>query len=401
MFKTKFTFKAFRMLASLMVVLTVALMLSACGDTATAVPAPTTAPAATTTTAAATTTAATTTAATTTAATTTAATTTAATTTAATTTAATTTTAAMATTAMAATTTAPAGTTAAAATTKAAPTIVVAGTVGAATGNAKISLKTLRFGAIPAENATTAFDQTKPLADALSQQLGIPVEVTVGNSYTAVIEALQAGQIDVVWFGPFSYVLAHDKYNAEVFAMQLTSSGADHYYSYIVTTPKTGIKTLADLKGHSFSFVDPASTSGNLIPRYNLLKAGIDPDKDLQATFAGSHDVSVLGVVSGKTDAGAVASDVFDNLVSSGKLDPNAVTIINKSDAIPESPIAYRKELSDNDKTLIKNAFLAIKDPAVLKASSIGGFIPIQDSTYDLLRNVAKEENIDLSKLVG
>lgn len=279
-----------------------------------------------------------------------------------------------------------------------APTIIA--TVGAASGNAKISVKTLRLGAIPAENVQKVLSDTTPFADALSKNLGVPVEIFVGPSYTAVIEALAAGKIDVAIFGPFSYVLANSKYNAQVFAMQLGVNGEKTYNSLIIANPKTGIKSLAEVKGHSFSFVDVASTSGNLIPRYTLIKkANIDPDKDVQGVFAGSHDASLLSVASGKTDVGAVASDIFQKNIDAGTVKLSDVVILDKSFDIPNSPVAYRNDLSAADKELIKSAFLTIKDPAALKTLSTAGYIEAVDSTWDVLRDIAKVLNLDLTKL--
>jgi len=195
-------------------------------------------------------------------------------------------------------------------------------------------------------------------------------------------------------------VLAADKYNAEAFVQQLYADGSDHYFSYIITTPKTGIKTLADLKGHSFTFVDPASTSGNLIPRYTLTKAGLNPDTDLKGTYAGGHDSSLLAVLSGKADAGAVASDTYAELQKDGKFKEGDFTIISKSDPIPSSPIAFRKELNQGDKDLIKQAFVNMKDAKALAAvNAAGGFKVTSNSTYDGLREVAKSLNLDLTKL--
>jgi phosphonate transport system substrate-binding protein len=263
----------------------------------------------------------------------------------------------------------------------------------------KISLSELRIGFIPAENATKVIDETQPFIKAMEKELGIPVKLSVSPNYTGTIEALSSGKIDVAWFGPFSYVLAANKYNAEAFALQLLPDGSDHYYSYIITTPKTGIKTLSDLKGRTFTFVDPASTSGNLIPRYTLLKNGLDPDKDVKATFAGGHDASLLAVASGKADAGAVASDIYAKLLSQGKFKEGELTIVAKSDPIPNSPIAYRKELSQGDKDIIKQVFINMKDSAALKAVNASAFKATSDSTYDGLRDVAKTLNLDLSKL--
>ena len=265
-----------------------------------------------------------------------------------------------------------------------------------------ISMSALNFGVIPAESTTSVIDSTKPFSDALSKQICKPVHLFVGTNYTSIITAMVSGKADVAFFGPLSYLLAASKGNAEAILRELAPANkADHYYSYIITTPKTGIKTLNDLKGKTFSFTDPASTSGNLVPRYTLKNNGIDADKDLKATYVGSHDLSLAAVLSGKVQAGAVASDTFDKLQQQGKFKASDIVIVSKSFAIPEGPIAVRKELSQSDKDAIQAAFLAITDPAALKAISSGGFIKDQDSTFDPIRDVAKKLNIDLQKVAG
>jgi phosphonate transport system substrate-binding protein len=300
----------------------------------------------------------------------------------------------------AAATTAAATTTAAPATTAAATTAAAMTTAaGTTAASGKISLAKVRLGLIPAENATSTIENAKPFAAAIEKELGVPVELFVGNNYTATIEALASAKIDIAWFGPFSYVLASDKYNAEAILLQLGSKGETSYQSFIITNPKTGINTLADLKGKSFSFVDPASTSGNLIPRYTLTKAGLNPDTDVKGVFAGGHDASLLGVIAAKTDAGAVASDIYQKLMDEGKFKAEEIKIVAKSDPIPNSPIAVRKELSAADKKIIQQALLKIKDPAALKAIISSGFIETTNSTYDGLRDIAKVLNLDLTKL--
>ncbi len=265
-----------------------------------------------------------------------------------------------------------------------------------------ISLSALNFGVIPAESQTSIEDATKPFSDALSKQICKPVHIFVGTNYTSIITAMISKKADAAFFGPLSYVLASDKGNAEAILRELAPANhADHYYSYIITTPKTGIKTLNDLRGKTFSFTDPASTSGNLVPRYVLKNNGIDADKDLKATYVGSHDLSLAAVLSGKVQAGAVASDTFDELLKEGKFQQSDVVIVSKSFAIPEGPIAVRKELSQSDKNALQDAFLSITDPAALKALDTGGFIKDTDSTFDPIRDVAKKLNINLAKVAG
>lgn len=265
-----------------------------------------------------------------------------------------------------------------------------------------ISLSQVNFGVIPAESATSIQDATKPFSDALSREVCKPVSLFVGTNYTSIITAMVSKKADIASFGPLSYILAADKGNAQAILRALAPANkADHYYSYIITTPKTGIKTLNDLRGKTFSFTDPASTSGNLVPRYTLKNAGIDPDKDLKATYVGSHDLSLAAVLGGKVQAGAVASDTYDKLLQEGKFKESDIVKVSQSFAIPEGPIAVRNDLSQSDKDAIQAAFLDITDPVALKAISAGGFIKDTDKTYDPIRDVARKLNVNLQKIAG
>jgi phosphonate transport system substrate-binding protein len=265
-----------------------------------------------------------------------------------------------------------------------------------------ISMSQVNFGVIPADSTISVQDATKPFADALSKLVCKPVNLFVGTNYTSIITAMASGKADIADFGPLSYVLAADKGGAQAILRSLAPADkADHYYSYIITTPKTGIKTLADLKGKKFSFTDPASTSGNLVPRYTLVNAGIDPDKDLQPTYVGSHNLSLTAVLTGKVDAGAMASDTYDSMLKQGKFKASDIVIISKSFAIPENPVAVRQGLSQSDIASLRAAFLDLNNnDAALKSLSSGGFIKDVDSSYDPIRDVAKKLNLDLSKLV-
>ena len=130
------------------------------------------------------------------------------------------------------------------------------------TGGATNEIKVLKMGLIPADDAEEMLRGYEPIQEYLSQQLGIPVEIQVTSDYTAAIEAMRAGHIDMAWFGPFSYIIAHNVAGAEAIVNGVKeSTGSSTYKSVIVASKDSGIKTLADLKGKSFAFVDPASTS--------------------------------------------------------------------------------------------------------------------------------------------
>ena len=165
-------------------------------------------------------------------------------------------------------------------------------------------VKVLRVGAIPAEDAQKTRDAYKPLTSYLEKKTGMQVELFVATDYSGVVEAMRSGKLDIAYFGPFSYILAADKAGAEAFTVEVRKGSGTSYKSIVITSPDSGINKLEDVKGHTYAFVDPASTSGNLIPRSFYKKNNIDPDKDFKTVvYAGGHDAAALAVKNHKVDA--------------------------------------------------------------------------------------------------
>jgi phosphonate transport system substrate-binding protein len=259
----------------------------------------------------------------------------------------------------------------------------------------------LKISFIPVESTEEIAKRYQKIVDYLSKELNMKVTPYVANDYSAVIEAMRAKHVDVAWFGPFSYILAAKEADAEAFVNPINESGQDVYYCYFITHKDSGIKSIQDLKGKTFTFGDPASTSGHLIPRYILTKAGLDPDKDMKTQFSGGHDATALAVKNKKVDAGAMASEIYDRLVNKKMISTDEVIVFFKSDPLPLDPWAYRKDLPQEIKDKVKKALLEIdkKDPEALKGTSFIKFKEVDDSRYDAIRDVAKTLNLDLKKL--
>ncbi|AET61079.1 phosphonate ABC transporter substrate-binding protein [Paenibacillus terrae HPL-003] len=270
------------------------------------------------------------------------------------------------------------------------------------TGAAKSSQPDkLRIGVIPSEDSENVESKMEPLKNYLSKKLGLEVEIFVANDYTAVVEAMRSKQIDVAHLGPFSYLLATDKANAEAIVSKVTlETGLPTYKSVILARKDSGIKSISDLKGKTFAFIDPASTSGNLVPRNELLKNGIDPDKDFSTSiYAGGGDASALSVQNKKVDAGATSDTEYKTMMEKNLL-PD-VDIIHESAPIPTSPVAVRKDLDSGLIRKIKQAYLDMdkESPESLKALGLDKYGETKDSAYDNLREIAKILNVDLTKM--
>lgn len=265
------------------------------------------------------------------------------------------------------------------------------------------AMTTLRVGIVPSEDAQKIREAYKPLMSYLEKKTGLHTDLFVATDYSGVVEAMRAGKVDVALYGPFSYVLAADKANAEVFVVENRKGTGTTYKSIIVTNPDSGINSLEDLKGHSFAFVDPASTSGNLIPRAAMKAKGIDPEKDFKSVvYSGGHDADELAVKNRKVDAAADDDITYGEMKNQGILTDKDVKVIWVSDPIPGSPWAWRKDLPDDLKVKLKAAFLNVaeEDPAALSAygEAVEGYVEYKDSDYNIIRETAKILNLDLSK---
>jgi phosphonate transport system substrate-binding protein len=264
----------------------------------------------------------------------------------------------------------------------------------------------VRFGVEPFDTSAKLVPIYDHIGKLLGEKIGCEVKVYVATNYNAEIEAMRSGKLEVGEFGPLGYVLAHQIAKAEAVAALSSKDGKpDTYWASLVTYPASGIKTVAEIRGHSFAFSDPASTSGHLFPAYGLRKAGIDPDKDIKAIYAGSHTASYEALYNHKVDAGELNSSQLQSAMQRGHYKEGDVVFLWKSDPIPTDPISVRGALPTAFKARLTEALqtldLSSLPEADRKIMGLGGerFVPQTDSAYDGIRDLVKTLHIDLDKL--
>ena len=158
--------------------------------------------------------------------------------------------------------------------------------------------KTLRVSAIPDEAPTELIRKFKPLGEYLEQQLGMPVKFTPVSDYAAVVESLASDRLDLAWLGGFTFVQTRLKTGD---AIPLVQREQDEQFTSKFITADPEVKSLADLKGKTFAFGSVSSTSGSLMPRYFMLKDGIEPEQYFKRiAYSGAHDATAAWVEAGK-----------------------------------------------------------------------------------------------------
>lgn len=260
----------------------------------------------------------------------------------------------------------------------------------------------IKIGCTPGEDVQKAKDSYKTMQDYIEKMTGYKTELFIATDYASVIEAMRSGEVDIANFGPLSYVLAKDVANAEVFATDYKASTGKFYIAYLITRPDSGIESIEDLKGKSFSYVDPASTGGYLIPYKEMKENGVDPDKDLASTiFAGGHDGSALAVINGTVDAGAIVKHQYEKFLEKELFSEDDVKIFHVSEPFPSGAWALRPDLDEDAKTALKDCILNIPESEMENLKPFMGstekYEPAVDSDWDPLRAAAELAGVDLA----
>jgi phosphonate transport system substrate-binding protein len=180
---------------------------------------------------------------------------------------------------------------------------------------------------IPEEAASEQIRKFGPMVKYLERTLGTKVEFVPVSDYPAAVEALVNKQVDMVWFGGFTFVQAKLRSGDKI--IPLAQREEDTQFRSVFITQKTsGITKLSDLKGKQVSFGSASSTSGHLMPRSFLLEAGLEPERDFKrVAFSGAHDATIASVVSGRVDAAALDITVWRKFVTENKVDTSKVDV--------------------------------------------------------------------------
>ena len=256
-----------------------------------------------------------------------------------------------------------------------------------------IAQTTLKVSAIPDENPTELQRKFAPLGKYLESKIGMKVEFTPVTDYAATVEGLVARKIDLVWYGGFTFVQARLKTGTAIPIAQREED--EKFKSVFITQPNSGINSLKDLQGKTFTFGAPSSTSGSLMPRYFLMKEGIDPEKAFRrVAFSGAHDATALQVAGGKVDAGAMNISVYEKMLAEKKIDTSQLKVFYTTPGYYDYNWTVRGDL---DPALIKkltDAFLSLdaqnpEHKEILALQRATRFIPTKAENYKSIEEAA------------
>ncbi|WP_382159277.1 putative selenate ABC transporter substrate-binding protein [Hydrogenophaga sp. ANAO-22] len=246
---------------------------------------------------------------------------------------------------------------------------------------------TFKVTTIPEEAASEQIRKFGPMVKYLERTLGTKVEFIPVADYPAAVEALVNKQVDMVWFGGFTFVQAKLRSGDKIVPLVQREEDTQ-FRSVFITQKDSGIKTLADLKGKQVSFGSASSTSGHLMPRSFLLEAGIEPERDFKrVAFSGAHDATIASVVSGRVDAAALDITVWRKFVSENKVDTSKVDVFYTTPPYFNYNYSVHADMPAAQREKVTQALLALnadnpEGKEVLGLARATRFVPTKADNY-------------------
>jgi phosphonate transport system substrate-binding protein len=286
----------------------------------------------------------------------------------------------------------------------------------------------LVIGFVPSSEAGQLVEDIQPLADYLTEQLGITVTGTVSNDYTGLVTAMETGGAHIGALPPYGLLQAVDRAGAEIILQSERNGSGTYHTQFFTNDPDTyctdepeenvrvieeeevtflncngtarenedspegpiGIDALANVEqGTTVSFVEQTSASGYIFPATVLVTSGLNPESDIEPLFAGSHDASVIAVCEGQAEVGVSFDDARTIATTDCDL-ANEVVVFAYGPEIPNDGIAVSGDLPDDLQEEIKQALM---DYAATEEGA-----EVLDSIYQI--SAFTEPNLDALEIV-
>lgn len=229
--------------------------------------------------------------------------------------------------------------------------------------------KTFTIAYAPNESTTDSTDARSTLAKDLGKVINMEVKEIQASDYTAIIEALRTGKADMAYMGALAVAMGAERAGVTPIVMKATNGDKAQavYHSVFVTQKDNSeINSIKDFKGKTIAFVDPDSTSGNLVPTSEIMKAF--PDLHLTnekihtngeffeaVSFSGKHQAGLQAVIKGDVDIVPISDQIMASEFKNGNADENAVKVVHSSAAIPAEAMVVSKTVNEDlKKTLTK-----------------------------------------------
>jgi phosphonate transport system substrate-binding protein len=218
----------------------------------------------------------------------------------------------------------------------------------------------LRVGVVPDQSPEILRQRFQPLLDYLSVEIGMPFQLVVPGDYSALLDMFQKREIDIAYFGGFTFLKARESSGARALVMRDVDTRFRSSFLARTNRPET---TIADFL-------------------------------DKKLTYSGAHDETAMLVRDGEVDLGVMNSEILEAMFRDGRLRRDMVRVVDQTPTYANYVWTMRVGIESSLYDRVVLAFLKLspvdaKDAAILRNLGAGGFFPARESEFGPLRKIA------------
>ena len=256
----------------------------------------------------------------------------------------------------------------------------------------------LRVSLVPDEAPFVLRRKFIPLSEYLEKKISMKVEFRPSADANALIDALVANKLDMVWFSGFDFVRANSRSNNQV--IPIAQRAEDAQTRSVFITAHDDITKLEDLTGKIFAFGEKSSTSGHLMPRSYLRSAYMNPDVEMKRLIYSDSNMEVVtAVTGGMADAGVLNKAIWERMLANGEADPGKLRVFHTTPGYHDYNWTVHADMDSNLRQKITDAFLSMDrrigiEKEILQVQRASRYISTIPENYSPIEAVARSTGL-------
>lgn len=281
--------------------------------------------------------------------------------------------------------------------------LVVIGLTCLAPAGAGEAPSRLIVGLIPEMNVFEQVERFSPLAEVLSERIGVQVEFSMLSRYGNIVERIADKEIDAAFLGSFTGALASAQLGMEPVARPINLDGSSTYWGYLFVRRDSGIESVEQMRGLRLALVEKATTAGYVFPVAYFRERGVEEVEDYfgEVQFWGSHDAAIQAVLDDRADVGAAKNTIWEYVAAKKPRLASDLRILETSARVPSNGLFLSREVDPAIREAIRSTLLTLhEDPSgtvVLEKLRALGFVPTDLVSYKPVFDMAQAAGIDIS----
>jgi phosphonate transport system substrate-binding protein len=248
-----------------------------------------------------------------------------------------------------------------------------------------------RFVPLPLHNPQKIFETFQPLVDYLNRQVPTAnLRLETSRDYKVFEKKFRAREGEFLMPNPWQ-TLEAQKMGYHVISMW---GNAADFKGIFIVRKDSGIKVPADIKGKVVSYPSPTALAAAIMPQYFLHQNGIDINEDIQNSYVGSQESSIMNSYLGQSVAGATWPPSWRLFQKDHPAEAAQLKVIWETESLINNSVMARDDVPQAIRLGVRQALLDLPNTPegkkILDRMETARFHAADDASYGIVRDYIK-----------